>query len=220
MCCILVLPAFIRIHVFYYRQQIGTSARIVLVDDLLHRSFPFDEKQLARLLPAIREDAILQVLLFQIGHIYERHSACVERKHEDVPGEVHNREQRQIEFLDLTDDFQRYGSFDGLVDSCIDMFERTALPGQFLFDGTVVDCPQSPHIIRRGIRTRIIRMQKDFIFDHQIGFHLVQRYVLLPAKPPETVQNGRITLGSTCSADLFQLPDKFTAERHESSGVC
>ena len=50
---ILVLPAPIRIHVLYYRQQVGTPVRTIFVDNLLHRPFPFDEKQLSRLLPAV-----------------------------------------------------------------------------------------------------------------------------------------------------------------------
>ena len=70
-------------------QQIGIGGRGgVFVDEVLHACFPFDAQLLAGFVPAVDENVVLQIFLAQVGHVDERHAAGVERKEEDVAGEV------------------------------------------------------------------------------------------------------------------------------------
>ena len=75
---VLVLLSGIRIHIPDDRQQIRSRGRIVLADNLLHGFLPLDKKLLSRLLAAIDQNSVLQILLFQVSHIHKCHSPGVE----------------------------------------------------------------------------------------------------------------------------------------------
>lgn len=62
---VLVLLSGIRIHIPDDRQQIRSRGRIVLADNLLHGFLPLDKKLLSRLLAAIDQNSVLQILLFR-----------------------------------------------------------------------------------------------------------------------------------------------------------
>ena len=216
---ILVLPAGVGIHVPDYRQQIRSPVRIVFVDNFLHGFFPFDEQLLSRFLPAIREYAVLQVFLLQISHVDKGHSPGVERKHEDVAGEIHRREQRQVHIPDSADDFQRYRPLDRFADARVNVLERIALYRHSLFDSTVVNGTQPPHIVGRGIRAYAPRFEISFVFDHQVGIHLIPRHLDISAETPEAVQDGRVAFARADFPDLSQLPGKAPCEREKAAGI-
>lgn len=91
MCCIFILPPIIFPDIPDDGQEIGRAGSVILVDNLLHGLFPLYEQSLMGLLPTIGQHAILQILLFQIGHVHKRHPAGVEAEHEHVSGIIHGR---------------------------------------------------------------------------------------------------------------------------------
>lgn len=68
---VLVLLAGILLHIPDDRQQVGRAGGVVFLDNLLHRLLPLDEQLLPGLLPAVGQHPVLQVLLFQVGHIHK-----------------------------------------------------------------------------------------------------------------------------------------------------
>ena len=154
------------------------------------------------LLPTIGQHAILQILLFQIGHVYKRHPAGVEAEHEHVPGIVHGRHQVQI--TNLPNHLGRHSPLDCLVNAGIDVLERVSLHGEFLLDRTVIHGTKIPHVERRTVRTNAIGLQVALIFHHQVDIQFVKRDV--PVDVPEsdeTVERGGIGF---CRALFSHLP--------------
>lgn len=114
----------------------------VFVEYLLHVVCPLDGETLAGFAPAICDVAVGEVGLSEIGHVDETHSSQHEADHEHISGKIQRRGQRQIEGLYLFDDGERQSSFDGLVDSGVDVAERIAVFDDFFFYGPVVDGPE------------------------------------------------------------------------------
>lgn len=83
-----ILLPIIRIPLCNDGQEVFRFVYGVFVNNLLHTSFPVDEKLLPRLSSAIGKDTVLQVLLSQISHVNERHTPCVETEQEHITGKV------------------------------------------------------------------------------------------------------------------------------------
>ena len=84
------------------------------------------------------EYAILQIGFLQVGHVHERHAACIKGEQEHILCKVEGWLERQIQFLDSLYFLQCDCTFDGLVDACIDMPEWIMLNHKLLFDGTII----------------------------------------------------------------------------------
>ena len=65
-----VLSAFIVLF-GNYRKKIITPFGVIFPDDILHAFLPFDGQLLTSLAPTVNKDTVLEVLLFQIGHIHK-----------------------------------------------------------------------------------------------------------------------------------------------------
>ena len=173
------ITPFVCAWIGYYRQHI-TGDRIlpVLGDDFFHALLPLDCQLLPCLSPAICQDAVFQVRLFQISHVNERHTTGVKRKEEHIPCIVQMRFQGQVKFFDALYCLQWHGTFHGLVNACVNMIERMFLFRQFLFHGTVIDGAEYAHIKGDGIETVVVGFQPCLIEHHCIAVYLAQKDVL------------------------------------------
>ena len=126
--CMNILLAFVNIaERLDDRQKVIGLRSIVLIHNLLHTFLPLDEQLLPRLASAIGKHAILQILFSQVCHIHEWHTTSIETYEEHISGEIKGRIHREVHLLNSLDDFQRYGSLDGLIHSRINVLEWKAL---------------------------------------------------------------------------------------------
>ena len=187
MGCIDILLAFIYItERFDDRQKVIGLRSIVLIHNLLHTLLPFDEELLPRLASAIGKHTILQILFSQVCHIHEWHTSGIEAHKEHISGEVKGRIHREVHLLNSLDDFQRYGSLDGLIHSRIDVLEREALWGKFLLYGTIIYCSEITHIEWWRVWTHSVILQICFVCHHHIWIHIIQRHILVLSEASET----------------------------------
>ena len=63
-----------------------TTLLVIAVNDCLHFLAPLHGYPLPRLAALISEDTVLDVVRFEFGDVYERHTTGVEAEHKDVAG--------------------------------------------------------------------------------------------------------------------------------------
>ena len=59
---------------------------VIAINDRLHFLAPLHGYPLPRLAALIGEDAVLDIICFEFGNVYERHATGVEAEHKDVSG--------------------------------------------------------------------------------------------------------------------------------------
>ena len=220
MRCAPVLPHGILGRIPDDRKKVGAVIVAIPVQDLLHGLLPFNGQTPAGLPPAVGQHAALQISLFQVGDVDERHAPGIKAQHEHVPGVFHARGKTQVQVTYHADRFQWNSTFYGLVYSGVDMLERAALYRQFPVHRTVVDGTQVPHVIGGAVRTYPLVLQPCLVFQHEGGADILQRDVAVPApKAREAVQYGGVPLGGALLADTLQFLHEPLSEGHEIMAV-
>ncbi len=178
------------------RKEILCGRRAVGVDDGLHVLFPSDGELLARLLAAVDNVVVAEVFFAQVGHVYKRHAAHIEREEEHVARKGHGFVGSQVESLDAADVGKAYGAARGLVDTGVDCGERFALRSQTFGYGLVVNAAKYAHIERRGVAAEAAGAQPRLIRLYERGTEHGEADVGTVAKAHKTVERLAVSVGS------------------------
>ena len=184
-------------------QQVRTGNGIA-VQDVLHAGFPPHGKELAGFAATIGKDAVLQVALFEVGHVDEGHAPGVEREEEEVAGQGELGVVTEVELLDAVHGLEGYSPLGGFVDAGIDFAEGMVLWGISLSYGSVIGGSENAVIKGYGVFYNAAVVQVGFILLHQIGGDFMEEQVALLTEAPEAVEGTLIVFGSTVLAHLFQ----------------
>lgn len=142
----LVLLAVVIARTPYDREQVFGGLDGISVDDFLHARLPSDPEALAGLAAPVRQDAVAEVGLLQIGHVHERHSSGEEAEHEHVTRKSQIAPVWKGHITDESDDVERNGPLDRPGHACVHSLEWIVLRGDAPGDGTVVDGTEYPEI--------------------------------------------------------------------------
>ena len=92
-----------------------------------------------------------------------------------------------------------------------------ARDGQITFNGTIVDCPEITHVVRRGVLTQAFGLQPIFVCQHKVGIEI--RHIDIPAvteKTDKTVERCRVGAANTVIANIGQMDGKSACEGNEA----
>lgn len=104
---------------------------------------------------------------------------------------------RKVEFPDSSDVTDGDGTLGGFLHTGKYRAERSAVFGQVLFDGTVIDSPENTHVKGNGVGCQSDRMQVCLIVFHDDVVYRPDWNILVVAEPLETTQCGTVLIGST-----------------------
>ena len=164
-----------------------------MVHDPLHRGFPLDAQPLSRLMPFIGEDAIVQVLFLQIGHVDEGHTSRIEAEEEQVAGEAFLH-IAQADMLDASHLVDSECPLVGLGVSGVYMSEGVAVDGHALFHSPVIDGPDDAHIEGNGIHREVLQAQEGLKTLHHLTVDLCWREVFVFSEDFEFIQRSAVGL--------------------------
>ena len=205
------------------RKEILCGRRSVGVDDGLHVLFPSYGELLPRLLAAVDNVVVAEVFFAQVGHVYKRHAAHIEREEEHVARKGHSFVGSQVEGFDAADVGKAYGAARGLVDTGVDRGERFTLRSQSFGYGLVVNAAKYAHIERRGVAAETVGAQPRLIRLYERGTEHGEADVGTVAKAHKTVERLAVSVGSAhapLTAEHVDMPAHEGGQRAVDSRLC
>lgn len=148
------------------------------------------------------------ILLLQVGHIYERHSAAIETEHEHVAGTIQLVGVRKFGLRDTADHFGAHGQLASFLDPDGHGIERRPAPGYITaFLSLVVNGTEITHVKRHRIGLQGNLAKVLFEIKQQVLVHVIEMDTAASDELFEGDQRRIILIGRTLCPLFAQLLD-------------
>lgn len=216
---VLVLAAFGAVFFPDDGEQVLGGIGLPFVQDVLHLAGPLHGEQLSRLLPAVGDVTVEQVLFAEIGHVDKRHAPHAETEDEHVARKVEAGEGGKVELLETLDLGEGDAPLDRLVYAAIDVPEGMAVGGKPTGNGHPIVGAEDAHVERGGVARQAAPEQGGFVKLQKVGVHLVEREVHALPEADEAVEGGTVGLAGTEFSYLSLVQDLGVDEVEDTAGV-